>query len=178
MENNIGNNIQFEKYTEYQSNRLRYLILNLMYENKDIKNALQIANIFLKEIVKPTWFEDDIKTVKDIYDYICFTYENWDKQIPLLRNHKIKILYPEDVITEEQKIILRNLINEIKDFDFNIKSFPVAYQKIYKGQPIKDLDINCISKKSYEFILSFLLEIKNRGHLKVNNFSNTNKKII
>ena len=158
-------NVQFGEYTEYQANRLRYLILNLMYENIGIKDTFQMTNIFLKDIVKPSWFEDDIKTIKDIYDYIDFTYKNWDAQVKLVKNNRIKILYPKDIINEEEKIILKNLVNEVKDLQFNIHQFPTIYQKSYNGQPIVNLDINCISKKSYKFILGFLLEIKKRGYV-------------
>lgn len=164
-------NLIFNSYSQYQADRIRYLLLNLVGSKIKTKNnssdfVLDITNIFLHDLVKPSWFIDDIKTIKDVYEYADFTCNNWNHQKSLLEKNKLPLLYPKDIISEEQKLILKKMIYEVKDLDFDIRLFPSVFQKGYKGQPIGNLDINCIAKKSYEYVLSFLLEIKKRGRAK------------
>ena len=158
----------FENYTEYQRTRLKYLLIKLMSSliKKDTiledGFVLLSSNIFLQKLVKPSWFKDDIESVRSVYEYIDYTCENWDIQKKYVEKIKIPLLYPEDVISGEEKNVIRGLVNEVANISFNIKSFPMEYQRAYNGQPISELDINCISKKNYSFIKSFLLEIKKR----------------
>lgn len=171
-------NLIFNRYSQYQADRIRYLLLNLVGSKIKEKNnssdfILDVTNIFLHDLVKPSWFVDDIKTIKDVYEYVSFTCGNWNHQKSLLEKNKLPLLYPTDIISEEQKLVLKKIIHEVKDLDFDIRTFPSIFQKGYKGQPIENLDINCIPKKSYEYILSFLLEIKKRGKVKAFDISET-----
>ena len=155
----------FRNYTEYQRNRIKKLIakfLELNEQNFKAKDdpTLDFTNKFLNEPVKPSWFRNDIETVKDIYDYIEYLLKNWDKQKIYIKKDKTKVLFPKDIISKEEKQELQYLIDNVKDIKFNPSFLPAIYKKIYSGEPIENLDVNYVSKKNFNFIKDFLFSIK------------------
>lgn len=157
----------FEQYTEEQRYRIKCIIIKYVQfiKNQKMSNDyVELGNYFLEKVVKPSWFDcTDIKNIRDMYEYMAYIYETWNRQVKYINIIKVPLLFRKDIIDDNQQNIIRGMINEVKDLSFNIKTFPEKYQKSYKGQPIKEMDVKCISKKSYNFIIGFLNEIKKRG---------------
>lgn len=157
----------FEQYTEEQRYRIKCIIIKYVQFIKKQKlnnDYTELENYFLEKVVKPSWFDyTDIRNIRDIYEYMVYIYTTWDKQKKYVDNIKVPLLFKNDVIDDNQQTIIKNMIEEVKDLSFNIRTFPEIYKRSYKGQPIKDMDVKCISKKSYNFIIGFLNEIKKRG---------------
>lgn len=163
----------FKHYTEYQRTRIKHLLIKLVSikieSNESSYNenfVIETSNDFLNQVVKPTWFKEEVDTIRDVYEYTEYIYTNWKTIKTKLDLIRVPVLYPKDIITEEQKNELKNLIEKVSDLEFNINTFPAAYKKIYNGMPIADMDINCIQKKSFDIIKSFLIEIQKRGIIK------------
>lgn len=157
----------FEQYTEEQRYRIKCIIIKYVQFIKKQKldnDYAELENYFLQKVVKPSWFNyTDIRNIRDIYKYMSYIYETWEKQKKYINNIKVPLLFEKDIIDREQQVIVKIMIEEVKDLSFDIKKFPEMYKRSYKGQPIKDMDVKCISKKNYNFIIGFLNEIKKRG---------------
>lgn len=157
----------FENYDEYQRNRIKHLIVKLVsIQSSKREDSINIANTFLKDIIKPSWFIDDIETVRDVYEYIEYTLDNWNSVKKYVPEIKEEILYSEDLISDKEKEFIINLLKKVGERYIDFSYLSPKYKNIRLQKPIEDLDTECISKKSYPFIKDLLLDIINKCPIK------------
>ena len=157
----------FNQYEEKQRNIIKKILFKIVgsYKIANRKESVEdISNVFLQKVAKPQWFNYNIKTIRDIYLYIKYIDSNWNKYSKYFSENKIRIKKYSEIIDEEKRIELKHIIDEIGDYTVNISLLPAQYKKVYKGQSIKDMDLNYICNNEYSFIKSLLnaiLEQKN-----------------
>lgn len=112
-------------------------------DNSSQDEALNILNGFLKNAARPKWFDvNNPQFLKECYFYIQHTFGDINS---FKTERKYELLFPQDIISDKQKAQISELLKN-----------PVFDDVVISGNPIRDLDINYISKAKFNSVINLL----------------------
>lgn len=157
----------FLNYTQEERAHLKQMIRKIYFEKRvDVLQtsqkvrALELSNIFLKYVVKPSFYREDITTIKDVFLYAEWVINHWGEIQDEAAKEEIKIAFLDDKFIEKIKE-LKIRIERIKGKPVNENLLDTRYKELLKmGKTPDKIKLEKLNKSTIGNAIKYIESIE------------------